>query len=212
MKIKHSLIILLSTLLLVGCGGGGGSTTTAADTVADTTAPQNSRTESVVSEPFPAPLLTDDIQTAYLKVINDARSVQQDCGTEGIFPPAAALKWSDKLYTASYEHSTDMAQSNTFSHDGSGTDSDWTGVELGKASSVSERLENNGYTNWKKVGENIAAGTNRNTAQGAVDAWLASDPHCAALMDPGYTEVGMAMVEESRSDYTYYWTQDFGNR
>jgi len=194
-------------VLFVGCGG---STTPAADTAVENTALQNSN--SSTANPYPAPALTDDERTAYLKVINDARSAEQDCGNEGVFPPAAALAWNDALYNAAYEHSEDMAQSNTFSHDGSGTDSDWTGVELGKSSTVSERLENNGYTNWRKIGENIAAGTNRDTAQKAVDAWLASDEHCANLMDPGYTEVGMAMVKESQSDDTYYWTQDFGKR
>ncbi len=197
--------------MLVGCGGG--STAPATDTVADNTAsPSTASGSNSIANPYPAPVLTDDVKTAYLKVINDARSVQQDCGTKGVFPPAAPLGWSDTLYDAAYEHSTDMAESNTFSHDGSGTNSDWTGVELGKASSVSERLENNGYTNWKKISENIAAGTTMDTAQEAVDAWLASDGHCAILMDPGYTDVGMAMVKESGSDYTYYWSQDFGKR
>lgn len=207
MKVKHLLISILSMVLFVGCGG---STAPTADTTVESTAPQSSSRST--ANPFPAPGLTDDDRTAYLKVINDARSAQQDCGNKGVFPPAAALVWSDALYDAAYEHSEDMAQSNTFSHEGSGTNSDWTGVELGKSSTVQERLENNGYTNWRKIGENITAGTNRDTAEEAVDAWLDSDEHCAILMDPGYTEVGMAMVKESQSDYTYYWTQDFGKR
>ena len=223
MKIEHSFIVIFSMLFIVGCGGGstggdtgnaGGSTTGSSKTnvVEGDASTQTADAQDVISNPYPADLLTDDKKKIFLDLINDARSVQQDCGSKGVYTAASPLAWSDKLYSTAAEHSNDMAQSNTFSHDGSATDSDWTGMDTGKASKISDRIENNGYTDWRKIGENIAAGSDRDTAQEAVNAWLESDAHCAILMSTEYTEVGMAMVENSQSTYTYYWTQNFGNR
>ncbi len=185
--------------LLSGCGGGSSIS--------------NDGSESRIGEPEPyeAPAISESEKQAYLDAINDARSHQQDCGSEGIKDPAPALSWNDKLYRAAYEHSRDLAESNTWSHDGSGTSSDWTAQVQGlEYSTFRDRIENNGYTSWSRIGENITAGTDRDTARKAVEAWLQSDGHCANLMDPDYTEVGMAHYRKDGSDYTHYWTQDLG--
>ncbi len=210
MEIKQAIIIISSALFIVGCGGGGVGTETGA--VSDTTSSQNTNSEIITSNPYPAPYLSDEDKTTYLKVINDARSVRQNCGAKGTFDPVPALKWSEELYNAAAEHSEDMVTSDTFQHDGSGTDSDWTGMDIGKASTVQNRLDNNKYSGWTRYGENIAAGTERDTAQKAIDAWLKSDSHCAILMDPNFTEVGMAHAENIHAHYTHYWTQNFGSR
>ncbi len=149
--------------------------------------------------------------TTYLNAINQARTVQQNCHSAGIFPAVPPLSWNNKLYQASYEHSYDLATSNTFSHTGSGTASDWTGVTLGRPSSPEDRIEHYNY-NWRGYGENIAAGTFTNTATIAVQQWLDSDGHCANLMSSNHTEVGMAMVHNASSTYTHYWTQNFATR
>ncbi len=210
MKTRNLILALTGAFVIVGCGGGGTSESPQA-VEADTTSKADT-SNITTSNPYPAPYLSDDDRAVYLQVINDARSIEQDCGTKGIFSPAPRLQWSEALYGAAYEHSVDMAESDTFAHEGSGTNSDWTGIESGKKSTSQERIENNGYSDWTKVGENIAAGTLRDTAKEAVNAWLESDAHCAILMDVRYTDVGMAMVDESDSTYTYYWTQNFGNR
>ena len=80
---------------------------------------------------------------------------------------------------------------------------------LGKKSILSERVESYNY-NWSLIGENIGAGTLMDRAEKMVDGWLASDIHCANLMNPNFKEVGMAMVKKSDVKYTHYWTQDFG--
>jgi len=201
---KKVIFYGMVVLALVACGGGsssGGSSSGSGGSGSG---------GGSTSNPYPAPVLPDATKQAYLDVINNARGSQQDCHTEGIKPAVPALLWNDKLYSAAYEHSYDLAESNTASHDGSGTDSDWTGMDLrGKKSTYIERVENNGYA-WSSIGENIAMGTNHDTAQKAIDAWLASDGHCANLMSPNYTEVGMAHYEKAGSDYTHYWTQEFG--
>ncbi len=148
----------------------------------------------------------------FLDAINAARAETQDCGTEGIFEPAPALKWNNKLDNAAYEHSYDLAQSNTFSHTGSGTASDITALEehLDRGSKFYERIRHHGYTSYRTVGENIAAGYD--SAQEVVDAWLESDHHCANLMNPKFTEVGMALVEDIGTEYGTYWSQEFGGK
>jgi len=107
--------------ILIGCGGGGSSAST---TTTNTSG--NINDPVITTQAFDAPAIEDNIKQEYLDVINAARSVEQDCGTKGIKPAADPLIWNDKLYSAAYEHSEDMVESNTFSHNGSGTNSDWT--------------------------------------------------------------------------------------
>jgi len=207
MKNKQMIIFLSVMILSFGFNGCGGSSSTATGTGGTVSSSTSSNTQA-----FDAPIVDDTTKQAYLDAINNARAIQQDCGTEGIKPAVSALVWSDELYKAAYEHSEDLAESNTFSHDGSGTTSDWTAeiLVLGRGSTTQERIENNGYTSWRAIGENITAGTSRDTAQKAVESWLASDGHCANLMNPAYKDVGMGYVEKSGTTYTHYWTQDFG--
>ncbi len=164
--------------------------------------------------PHIIPPLSNTDKQDYLDAINIARSEVQDCGVYGIFYPAASLSWNDNLYKAAYEHTQDMTKSDTFKHNGSGGSSDWTSqvLHLGRGSHVDERLKHNGYSAWRKWGENITAGTFRDTAQKAVDSWLESDGHCSNLMDPDFTEVGMAHVYSNSARYSHYWTQNFGFR
>ena len=193
MKYKICFTTFIS-IFVVGCGGGSSSTTGGISS----------------GNPYPAPSITDALKQEYLTAINDARAIEQNCHTEGIKVAVPALTWNNKLYNAAYEHSNDLAESDTASHEGSGTASDWTGMDLGgKASTYIERIANNEYA-WSSAGENITMGTSRDTAQKAVDSWLASDKHCANLMSTNYTEVGMAHVSKVGTVYTHYWTQNFG--
>jgi len=155
---------------------------------------------------------TTDLKTVYLELINDIRSEGRTCGEYGYMKATDPLAWNDKLYSAAYEHSKDMALSNTFSHTGSGTKSDLTAQELHltDGSHVGDRIEINGYKNWKRYGENIAAGTSMDEAYEALQAWVKSPGHCKNLMNPKFKEVGMAMYHNADSHYKYYWTQDFG--
>lgn len=155
------------------------------------------------------PTLSESKVTEYLVAINNARSKKQDCRTGGSFLATTALTWNEKLYKSSYEHTQDLILSQTFSHFGSGTESDWTGSVLGKPSELNERIETYHY-NWKTIGENLGAGTVIDTAQKMVEGWLKSDHHCSNLMNPNFTEVGMVMIKDENSLYTHYWTQNFG--
>jgi len=156
--------------------------------------------------------ISEEDKQIFLDAINAARAETQDCGDQGVFQPAPPLTWNDKLANAAYEHSYDMAKSDTFSHEGSGTASDATAQDehLSRGSNFQERIEHNGYTQWRTIGENIAGGYA--TAEDVVEGWLNSPHHCANLMNPKFSEVGMALVEEPDSKFYQYWTQEFGGK
>jgi len=189
----HKLIFTTGLIFLLNaCGGGTGKTPIIYTPHANDT-----------------PAVLASTKQAYLDAINHERSAPQNCGIKGIKPAVSPLVWNDNLYKAAYEHSEDLAVSNTFSHSGSGTNSDWTAQvqNLGEGSTFKERSENNGYIGWKTLGENIAKGQTSITQ--VIKSWMDSDGHCANMMSAKYTEIGMAQFEK---DGSIYWTQNFGAR
>ena len=211
---KRIVFCTVVVIGLIGCGGGGGSSggsssgSRSAGGVNDTTIP----TSGIYSA-------ADTEKEKYLKVINYARSKARECKNNdgsssdpsmGLFTVANALTFNGNLYDAAWEHSKDLAKSNTFSHDGSGTIHDVTGSNIapGHKSSFIERIEAAGYVGYARIGENIAGG--QTTIEGAIHSLLESPRHCANIMNPNYKDVGMAHYEEAGSTYTHYWTQEFG--
>jgi len=155
------------------------------------------------------PAIDESLKIKYLHAVNNARTQPQDCGTKGSFSATTILTWNDKLYQAAYEHMQDLIESQTFEHEGSGTESDWSGYTLGKKSDFIERAESYGYK-WARLGENLGGGTSISTEEEMVQGWLDSDNHCENLMNPNFTEVGMVMIKNDSSLYTHYWGQEFG--
>jgi uncharacterized protein YkwD len=128
--------------------------------------------------------------------INALRAKGANCGTMGQFAPAPALTWSPKLAQSALRHSNDMATKVFFSHTGS------------DGSTLGPRVTDTGYL-WNLLGENIAAG--QFTVNLAMDDWTDSDGHCANLMNPSFTEVGLVCVASTvRGSYGNYWTMDLG--
>ena len=147
-------------------------------------------------------------QQALLDALNKERAETRTCGERGTFPPAPALSWSPVLYNSALEHVTDLAYSDTFAHDGSGTKYDITGQ--GKPSKFYERIVANGYTNYYTVGENIAGG--QRSVDEVMKAWMKSPGHCANIMKSTYTQVGIAIIIKGDSTYQIYWGQNFGSK
>jgi len=147
-------------------------------------------------------------QKKLLDAINKERSQSRTCGERGTFPAVPRLTWNDKLHSSALEHVTDLAYSNTFSHDGSGTKYDITGQ--GKPSKFYERIVQNGYQNYYSVGENIAGG--QRSVEEVMKAWMASPGHCVNIMKSTYTQVGIAIIIKADSDYQIYWGQNFGSK
>ena len=187
MRLIELFTIGVLSMVVSACGGG--------------TEPNTGNSQEI-------PTITEAFEQEYLVELNKVRTINQYCGSD-FLAAASAFIWSEKLYKSSYEHSYDLATSNTFSHSGSGQESDWTGTVLGHESSLSERIDAYNYS-WSGIAENIGAGTNIDTAAEIVAQLMSSEGHCKNIMNSDYTEVGMAMVKNSDSDYVHYWTQNFG--
>ena len=111
-------------------------------------------------------------------------------------PPVQELEWNEQLRNAAEGHSRDMADKNYFSH----TSPD------GK--SFVDRINAAGYTGYRAVGENIAAGYG--TAASVMQGWMSSPGHCNNIMNPVFREMGVGYAYNSGSQYKQYWTQNFG--
>ena len=200
MTISYKQLLLTlaaaAALMLTGCGGGGSS---------DNASGGESTAEYV---PFDAPPIDEATKQAYLNAVNAARAVGHTCGEYGYFPPAPPVQWDNAVYRAAYEHSYDMAMSDFFEHDGSGTENDWTAqvLNLGRGSMTEERLRNNRAT-FEFALENIAGGNGKaSTVSGTIELWLNSPGHCSALMYKDGTRIGLAHVSNPNSTYGNYWT------
>ena len=166
-------------LLVAACGGGG-------DPPTDAPAPP--------SEPAAATCDIADFKATALARINQWRASGADCGTQGVFGPAPALAWNDRLTQAAAGHSHDMVDHDMFSH----TSSD--------GRTFDQRITAAGYA-WSGAAENIAAG--QTTIRSAIDGWIDSDGHCATLMIRGLKDVGLACVSGTAANtYVTYWTMD----
>ena len=152
----------------------------------------------VMAAPF-APSVGVSERTAgqhVLDLINQARATRRYCGNRN-FNAARPVRWNDTLAEAARLHAEDMARYNYFSH--SGRD----------GSDPAQRVERAGY-NYRATGENIAAG--QMNPEDAVAGWIKSPQHCANLMNPAYTEMGVAYAADPKSELGVYWAQEFGTR
>ncbi len=140
--------------------------------------------------------------------INAARERIADCEAGPMQVASAAsggggaterprLRWNALLAQAAARHAGAMARTRLFDHVGP------------DGSTVRERVSATGYR-WQLLGENLAAG--HSDIREAVDAWLRSRSHCAALLDARYTEFGLARIEsDSPADaFGVYWTLVLG--
>ncbi len=128
--------------------------------------------------------------------VNQYRATGASCGSHGAFAPASRLAWNRALTRAADSHSRDMVASNFFSHTGA------TG------SSAGQRITAAGY-NWNTYAENIAAGSTG--VNEVIDGWMASDGHCANIMNAAFVDIGVVCVPGNASaTYRSYWTMNLG--
>ena len=132
-----------------------------------------------------------------LDEINAARGQDRDCG-DTTYPAQPPLQWSASLADIAMQHSMDMARHGYFSH----TSLDGT--------SMGSRVFP--YWDGSRVGENIAAASVDRSDSYVVDLWLGSQGHCALLMDPDFTHVGVGKARDPDNGYVYkyFWTMDVG--
>ena len=141
----------------------------------------------------PAPKDIGQISEDALALVNEARSKPRRCGnTEFEAVPPVTL--SPDLGRAALIHARDMANHAHFEHEG--TD----------GSKPSDRISRVGY-DWRSAAENIAMGPV--DAQGVIDGWLASPGHCANIMNPRSTQMGLAYAVTK--DRQVYWAQELAS-
>jgi len=128
-----------------------------------------------------------------LELINEARLQARRCGRKK-FRATTRLRHAAALDEAARTHARDMAAHSLLGHEGS------------DESMPAERATRAGYS-WASVAENVAGG--QPTAEEVVNTWLASPGHCANLMDPRYTESGVARATDTDSKHVVYWVQVF---
>jgi uncharacterized protein YkwD len=146
--------------------------------------------------PFTAPEAEDATaaRRRVLELTNEARSRPRRCGSTA-FAAASPLEPAPELDKAALGHAQDMATRDYFSHKGR------------DGSTPAQRATRAGYR-WRSIGENIAAGPA--TAEIVVRGWLESPDHCANLMSPRYTAMGIAYAVNPASKLGIYWAQMFG--
>ncbi|MEO8466637.1 MAG: CAP domain-containing protein [Gammaproteobacteria bacterium] len=149
----------------------------------------------VLAKPLPKPpVLVPAAQAArVLVLVNAARAQERKCGRQR-FAATSALKPSAILAGAAAEHARDMAEHAKLTHTGS------------DGSRPPDRITRAGY-NWRATGENVASG--QRDADAVVVAWLESPGHCANIMEPSFTEMGVAFVQVPGANPNIYWAQSF---
>jgi uncharacterized protein YkwD len=189
--------------------GGGGTTTiyggAGNDTVSTgpglTTVYGGTGTNSVTGKPGD----TITLGPAYVSVSPSALAQQildltnQQRAANGLTP----LALSGQLTAGADLHSQDMASLVPIvGHDAAMSHT----LVGGQAPTLSARADVVGYS-YSYLGENIAYGYG--TAQAVMDAWMNSPGHRANILNPYYTEIGIAVAYAA--DGTPYLTQFFGS-
>ena len=106
-----------------------------------------------------------------------------------------ALAVSPALTASAEWKSADMLANGYFAHD-----------DLSR--SWSQRIADCGYGASPEIAENIAEGTQ--DAQATLLMWENSPPHNANLLDPQARAIGVGRAGDPSSQYSWYWTADFG--
>ncbi len=156
------------------------------------------------ASPTPAPVVASDttcglpnFQSSLQAYVNSVRTSGTSCGGVA-YPAVGALGWDGQLQNAATAHSTDMATNNFFAHL-----SPTNGTRIGARALAA------GY-NYRSVGENIAAGYT--SVNDVMAGWLASQSHCANIMEPIFVDMAVSCKINPASTYQYYWTMTLGKR
>lgn len=133
-------------------------------------------------------------ESELLQSVNDFRAASRRCGARGEFEAAPPLKWSPMLAALAATHARSMAARNRVGHNDA----------QGRA--PAERATAAGYR-WQVFAENVA-GNYASTAE-VMRGWQNSPGHCANLMNPAVSELGVACAPGvAGSAYKTYWAME----
>ncbi len=148
------------------------------------------------AEPFAPPARQDAaaISRRVLQLANAARAQPRRCGPRA-YAAAPPLALNATLGRAAQAYAQELANHGYMDHTGH------------DGSSPAQRITRSGYR-WREVGENLASGIM--TPEEVVAGWLGSTHHCANLMDPAFSEMGVAFGVNPRDERGVYWAMEFG--
>jgi uncharacterized protein YkwD len=149
-----------------------------------------------LAEPFVPPARRDAaaIGERVLQLANAARAQPRRCGLKA-FAAAAPLALNAALGRAALAYAQELARHTYMEH---------TGLD---GSSPAQRVTRSGYR-WRATGENLASGVM--TPEEVIAGWLASPDHCANLMDPAFSEMGVGFGVNPHDERGVYWALEFG--
>lgn len=149
----------------------------------------------IIAAPFAVPAMADadEVRSELLLRINAARRQPRRCGAT-TFASVGPIRLDSSLNQAAQRHAQDMLARNYFAHEGR------------DGSTPATRVTATGYR-YRIVGENIAFGPQ--SAAEAVQGWLASPGHCENIMDPRFSDTGIAFAASTVGAPRIYWVQDF---
>jgi uncharacterized protein YkwD len=146
----------------------------------------------VLAAPLEAPAAgASAVNARVLELVNAARGGRRRCGLRRL-GPAPPLAASASLLRVAAGHAADMASRGVMEHAGA------------DGSTAAERATRAGYA-WRTVGENVAQG--QSSPEQVVEEWLGSPRHCANIMDPDFSEMGVAVASGPQG---VFWAQVFG--
>ncbi len=141
------------------------------------------------------PVVNADYEQQVLDLVNSERA------SNGL-PPYKRVTALDE---AARYHSADMGQDDYFNHN----TYDRVGGNLVYVCDTWTRIGTY-YTGANAMAENIAAGYR--TPQEVMNGWMNSPGHRANILNADIREIGVGYAAVNGSEYTRYWTQDFGRR
>jgi uncharacterized protein YkwD len=152
----------------------------------------------IIAAPFTPPDADAEVDVAgqVLRLVNAARAAPRLCGRQPL-QSAGALRLDTALNAAAREHAQDMLQHGYFDHRGH------------DGSTPGSRVAAHGFR-YQLVGENIAEGPQ--TPQEVVQGWIDSPGHCQNIMDPRFTEMGIAFAANTAGRPRIEWVQEFAAR
>lgn len=145
------------------------------------------------TEDWPADWST--MEEEVVELVNRERFVGASCGGVPMAGGLTPLEMDAVIRGTARGHSEDMADRDFFDH--RNPDGDLP----------EDRMTADGFTGALPWGENIAAGAW--DAPTVVEGWMDSPGHCANIMEPGFTVIGVGYFYDEASSWGHYWTQVF---
>jgi uncharacterized protein YkwD len=165
-------------------------------TSAPTTRPTSQPTVRPTSKPTPTQTSTSSAPPSGTVGSAEENEVVRLTNAERAKGGCQPLKHDAQLRKAAFDHSSDMAARNYFSH----TSQD--------GRSFLDRIRGAGFTGGNGWAENIAKG--QQTPASVMSAWMNSSGHKANIMNCKYNLIGVGAVKNSGGQIL--WTQVFASR